>query len=225
MTTLRDALGSALLVTALAACSSPTERPAPALPSAVPPSATAAPSATPLAQAEVVLTGNGIDTPQALLEFGTPLAEAEPVLAAALGDPTRDTGETSSFSDYGTCPGTVLRAFEYGDGALVVLFGDVEGPGLVFYQWALRDQGSPDRVPAASALVGDVTTYEFGVGETVAALREGSSGAELQVNEGDEVFGPSFSLADQSPGFFGYLTGTGEQDTVTEVQGGEGCGE
>jgi hypothetical protein len=150
----------------------------------------------------------------------------QPALVAALGDPTKDTGVGSSFSEYGTCPGSELRVLEFGDGALRVLFGDVIGPGITMYQWSLSDEGRASDVPQASALVGDVTTYEFGVGDTIAELRAGvQGGAELEVNPGDEMLEPSFTLMDQSAGFFGFLTSTGETGTVTAVQAGEGCGE
>jgi hypothetical protein len=183
------------------------------------------PARTPVSAA-VRLTGDGIDTPQRVLTFGDTFAQAQPALVAALGQPSRDTGVGSSFSEYGTCPGSRLRVLEFGGGALRVLFGDVDGPGLTLYQWALSTGGRADEVPRASALIGDVTTYEFGVGDTVAELRAGvQGGAALVVNPGDELFGPSFRLTDQSSGFFGLLTGTSDRDTVTEVQGGEGCGE
>jgi hypothetical protein len=61
-----------------------------------------------------------------------------------------------------------------------VLFGDVIGPGMTTYQWTLAEQGRPGEVPQASALVGDVTTFEFGVGDTVDALRDGTPGSELE---------------------------------------------
>ena len=195
----------------------------PPAPSSAAPAPSPSPSPTPVAVA-VRLTGDGIDTPAKVTTFGETFDEVQPALVAALGEPTKDTGVVSSFSDYGTCPGSKLRVLEFGGGALRVLFGDAIGPGITMYQWALA--GPSDDVPKASALIGDVTTFEFGVGDTLAELRAGvQGGAEIEVNEGDEVFDPSFRLTDQSSGFFGYLTGTAETDTVREVQAGEGCGE
>ena len=195
------------------------------------PSASTSPvasSASPASAAAAVrLTGDGIDLPAALVEFGTTFGAAEPRLRAALGRPTRDTGVENSFSSYGTCPGTKLRALEYAGGALWVLFGDVQrdnGP-LTMYQWALTPKGRPRTVPRASALVGDVSTLEFGIGTTVQQLRDGASTGMLTLSEGDEVFGPSFSLRDQSSGFFGNLTDTKDTGTVTFVQAGMACGE
>lgn len=184
------------------------------------PDRAAAPSGTPA----VRLTGEGVDTPAQPVEFGTAYADARPVLDTALGKPTKDTGEVGSFSNYGTCPGDVLRALEYGGGALVLLFGDVDGPGLTFYRWGLEDAGTAADVPQASALIGDVTTYEFGVGTTVAQLREGV-GEALQVTAGDDPVAPTFRLTDQSSSMFGQLTGTGPRDTAQFVEAGQSCGE
>ena len=186
----------------------------------------AAPTSTPSTQTESVrLTGNGVDTPARLVEFGAAYDNARPVLDEALGPPTKDTGNGDSFSAYGTCPGDVLRALEYGGGALVLLFGDVDGPDLTFYRWALEDTGTPTAVPKASALIGDVTTYEFGVGTTVAQLREGAGEQALQVSVGEVPVPPTFRLTDQSSAFFGILTGTGPRDTAVFVEAGQSCGE
>lgn len=188
------------------------------------PSPIASPAVSPGSTKVVRMTGEGVDTPARLVEFGTPYKNARAILDPALGAPTKDTGEVDSFSDYGTCPGATLRALEYGGGALVLLFGDVDGPGLTFYQWALEDRGTPADVPQASALIGDVTTYDFGVGTTVAQLREGV-GEALQVTAGDDRVAPSFRLTDQSSRIFGQLTGTGPRDTALLVEAGESCGE
>lgn len=171
------------------------------------------------------LTGDGIDLPRGVVAFGTGYDAARPVLEAALGRPTRDTGVISSFSAYGTCPGTRLRALEWGGGALVVLFGDVTGAPLTVYSWRLTPQGTTAGLPRASALVGDVTTYEFGVGTTVTALREGAGRDAVDILPGDELTAASFRLRDQSAGFFGVLTSTSPGGTVLSVQAGRPCGE
>jgi hypothetical protein len=156
-----------------------------------------------------------------------PRSTAAPSAAEATGapSPTKDTGVQSNAGNYGFCPGSMLRALEYGGGALYVLFGDAIGPGMTLYQWTLTGRGRPDDVPQASALVGDVATFEFGVGDTVAELRAGVEGSELEVREGDEMLPPSFTLADQSSGFSGVLTGTQPSAMISTVQAGEGCGE
>lgn len=235
MRTPRLLLLSVLAATALTACSGDDE-PGTAL--SDPPAPTASPTAAqepsaepepepseenvgPPRPTEAQLTGDGIFASDEVIEFGTPIAQARPLLEGELGKATLDTGVGSNNAAYGVCPGTKLQALEFGGGGLVVLFGDVGGPGLRMYGWALQDKGSPSAVPQASALVGDVSTYEFGLGTAVQELQE--VGAE--VKPADEPFAASFTLMDQSSGFFGFLTGTSPTDTVTFVQAGEACGE
>ena len=209
--------GALVLSAALGGCGNdPEPRPA---------SRAATPSASPSTTLPVRLTGDGIDLPEQVAVFGDPFEQVSPLLVAALGEPTLDSGEQQSFGAYGTCPGTRLRALEFGAGALRVLFGDAMGPGMTMYQWSLTGQGRPEQVPKASALVGDVTTYEFAVGTSLGDLRAGTEGSDLEVLPGDEMLEPSFRLNDQSSGFFGGLTGTSDDATVTSVLAGEPCGE
>ncbi len=175
--------------------------------------------------AEPRLTGDGIALVSRVLQFGTPIASARPALEAELGTATLDTGVGSNNASYGVCPGTRLQALEFGGGGLVVLFGDVGGPGLRMYGWALQDKGASSRVPQASALVGDVSTLELGVGTPVRTLREGAATGTLEVRPAEEPFAASFTLDDQSAGLYGQLTGTTPTDTVTFVSAGEACGE
>jgi hypothetical protein len=177
------------------------------------------------AAAQARLTGDGIDLPKGVVLFGTTFEKARVALQQALGQPTRDTGVGSSFSAYGTCPGTKLRALEYGGGALVVLFGDVKGTALTMYQWALQPAGNRAKVPRASALVGDVTTYEFGIGTTVGQLRAHVATDTLKVRPGDGSQAATFTLQDQSSGFSGQLSGTSDSDATTYVLAGRPCGE
>jgi hypothetical protein len=160
-----------------------------------------------------------------VLVFGTPFEKARAALQQALGPPTRDTGVGSSFSAYGTCPGTKLRALEYGGGALVVFFGNVKGAALTMYQWALQPKGNAAKVPQASALVGDVTTYEFGIGTTLGRLKAGVATGTLKVTPGNGSQAPTFALHDQSSGFSGQLSGTSNSDETTYVLAGQPCGD
>jgi hypothetical protein len=159
-----------------------------------------------------------------VLGFGTPYDEALPALTSALGAPTKDTGPIDPFSDYSTCPGRTLQILEYGDGALQLLFGDVEADEPVLYQWALTGTGDPSALPQATALVGDGATLALGPGTTVGEL-EGSAGEAFQVVEDAFSMDPAFRLQDQSGGFSGFLSGTTPADVVTLVQAGTPCGE
>jgi hypothetical protein len=173
----------------------------------------------------VRLTGDGIDLRTGVVVFGTNVDKAVPALQAQLGKPTKDTGVISSFSDYGTCPGTKLRALEYGGGALVVLFGNVTGSALTMYQWALQPKGTPAKVPKASAFIGDVTTYDFGIGTTLGKLRAGVGADKLTVTAAGDSQAPSFTVHDQSSGIFGQLSGTTAADDTIYIQAGQRCGE
>ena len=68
----------------------------------------------------VVLAGDGLG----LVSFGTDVQAALGVLTAALGQPVADTGWIDTFSIYGDCPGSRLRAVEWP--GVLALFGDAE---------------------------------------------------------------------------------------------------
>lgn len=221
-------LVAALVLLAATGCSggSGAGSPGPrAQPTPTSPTSPTSAQVTPSAVSPTRLTGDGIDLPTGVLAFGSPVATAVTALRASFGPPTKDTGVVGSFSDYGTCPGKKLRALEYGDGALVVLFGDVAGPGLTMYQWALSTEGSGSGLPKASALIGDAATFDFAVNTTVAALRAGVGSERLTITPPDEPVGALFKIQDQSSGISGQLSGTTDSDTATLVFAGESCGE
>ena len=234
MRLLRPAAAAAAAVLALTACGSDSEpaaapsatsSPSPVSPA---PRATATPSASTAAALPapgdgVRLLGDGIGLPSGVLAFGTPLAAARAALEGALGQPTKDTGPTDPVGSYGTCPGTTLQVLEYGAGALQVLFGDVDAAEPVLHTWALVDTGDPAAVPQATALIGDVTTAELGVGTTVGELRQ-EAGEAFQIREDELSLDPAFVVEDRSSGFHGFLTGTTDGDEVTFVEAGSGCG-
>lgn len=168
----------------------------------------------------VRLTGGGIDLPTGVVSFGDALAAAQPPLLRFLGSPSKDTGPVSATGPYGTCPGTDLRVLEYDGGALQLRFSTRQGGRQpVLTSWALTRESAA--VPAARALVGDVTTYEFRPGTTVGELRAGVG--EALTLAGDELVGPSFRVRDAAGGFFGTLTTLGPDGVVLTVQAGEGC--
>lgn len=231
-------LAALLLSSVLSGCGSddpppalePAGRSAPAPSPTVTDDAATALSALPSAaattgSAEVRLTGDGVDLPGVLLEFGAPFEAAQTALRDVLGAPTADSGPGPSAGAYGVCPGSTVRALEYGDGALVLLFGDANDPELRMFSWLLTDQGDPAAVPPARALVGDVTTYDLAVGASVADLRAGTTGVGLDVQPGDELVAASFRLQDQSSGLFGTLTSAADDGAVSGVVAGDACGE
>lgn len=221
-------LASAVMLLCLTACTDDPDG-APARASAVPSaslpglaSSAAVPRPTP--DLTVRLTGDGLDLPTGVVAFGEPFTTVQPQLPRFLGRPSLDTGSTDPFSSYGTCPGSDLRVLEHAGGALQLFFGTLAGSSaLTFSSWTLTGEGDAAAAPRASALVGDVTTFAFGPGTTLAALRQGLGDA-LTVAD-DELVGPSFRVQDQSGGFFGRLSGTGPDGVVESVQAGQGCGE
>ncbi|MXV88297.1 MAG: hypothetical protein F4117_12825 [Acidimicrobiales bacterium] len=68
----------------------------------------------------VVLASDGLG----LVPFGTDAQAALDVLTRALGQPVADSGWTDTFSIYGDCPGSRLRAVEWP--GLLALFGNAE---------------------------------------------------------------------------------------------------
>lgn len=197
--------------TPAATASSWTEAPSPS-PSPVVPTASLPPRVEGMR-----LTGDGIDASATVVTFGTPYDDVVAALSGALGEPTRDSGPIAASGDLGDCPGTTLRVLEYANGGLQLLFGD-EG----LHTWALTSPPDPGAVPAASALVGDEATFEFGPGTTVAQMEEGA-GEAFAPTEDELSLDPGFTVDDQSSGFRGYLTGTTDGDTVTLVEAGAGC--
>jgi len=210
---------------ALAGCGS-DEGPRELQPAARSTTLTPSPSASaPPAAGDVRLTGDGVDLPGVLLEFGAPFEAARTALREVLGPPSADSGPGPSAGAYGVCPGSTVRALEYGDGALVLLFGDAADPELRMFSWSLTDRGTASAVPAARALVGDVTTYDLAVGHPLTDLRTGTTGVELDVQPGDELLSASFRLRDQSSGLYGTLTSAEPDGTVTGLVAGSACGE
>src|SRR3546814_13929622 len=66
----------------------------------------------------IALRGDGLG----VVSLGSEPDAAVSAVTAALGDTSLDTGWGSSFGTYGTCPGTEVRAVEWG--GLVLLFTD-----------------------------------------------------------------------------------------------------
>jgi hypothetical protein len=209
----------------------PSPSPTPSVSPSPSPSTSPSPSPSPSPSAAVAarlgyLTGDGIDLPREVIEFGAPMEKAIRSLRAVWGAPTKDTGVIEAGSSpYGVCPGTDLRGLEFGRGALLVLFGNVDGPELTMYNWSLNDTGTPGKVARARALVGDTATFAFGIDTTVKQAREGTATGTFTVQPPNDPFPASFTLRDQSAGFFGSLTGTTPASRMTFVQAGRACGE
>lgn len=159
----------------------------------------------------LVLTTIGIGS----AEFG---AEPEGVISyitSFLGAPTADTGWVDPFS-IGPCSGKELRLVSWG--VLTLQFGDVsnvvEGRRHFFaYGYGANGQiGAPP--------VGLETDRGITVGSRVVDLITAYPGVSLFPE--DDFIAPNFYVNDNLRGF---LTGLVDDDAVTVIFGGIGCGE
>ncbi|MES2224425.1 MAG: hypothetical protein V4478_00395 [Patescibacteria group bacterium] len=79
--------------------------------------------------APIVLQKDGLS----VAKFGDSPETVIAAITKTLGAPTKDTGMTSSFSAYGTCPGNELRGVEWKN--FYVLFGDTVFGTYKFFQY------------------------------------------------------------------------------------------
>jgi hypothetical protein len=150
----------------------------------------------------LVLTDAGVGP----LKFGARLDAAVEFLAGALGPATDDSGWGSSFSGFGTCPGTEVRGVSFGP--LTVLFGDPEGV-REFYAWTYSAFGTADNF-------GLETTKGVGVGDSTESVLDAYPGTV--VDPGDGPFAPSARIDEV------YVT-FDDSGTVQFLGGGTLCGE
>lgn len=177
---------------------------------------------------DVELLGDGVGTTDGFIAFGDSFDDASARLRAALGEPDTDTGPIETFSVYGTCPGSELRVLEYDGGAFLFYFGDdseFASGELHLYAWQVGSDEQGNESPRkATVLVGDVTTFSFGLGTTVAELRDGLIPDQLEVYD-EEPFGPGFTVEAQNLPIQGSLTSTDDSGAVTWMHAGTQCGE
>ncbi len=147
-------------------------------------------------------------------DLGDPVDDVVAALTEALGPPDRDTGWVPSVGEVGTCPGSTVRLI--GWEALDVLAGDT-GPGgtRVAHTWRYGPVEGDGPVDLA-------TSSGFTVGSTVAELRAATDGSVVVTP--DEVFGPSFVVGTGDDRLIGFLSGVGDDEVVTAVEAGIGCG-
>lgn len=155
---------------------------------------------------EIVLRGDGLG----VVEFGAAPARAVEAVSKSLGAPTVDSGWQPASGPYGTCPGTRIRGVEWDH--LVLLFTDGEtrsGSGEHLFTWRLT--GAPPAVGTAKGL---------GFKATLTDAEELYPG-DVIVTEADEPF-PGFVRVEVEGG---RVTGFLDGDVITNLEGGEGCGE
>jgi hypothetical protein len=150
--------------------------------------------------------------------LGDPADQALAAVGEILGPPDEDSGWLSARSEFGTCPGTVVRVVRWS--SLRLFFSDgptdfAEDSRHFFYY-------SQSPVTTSEAL--DLKTPDgIGLGSTVSRL-EDVYGRDLTITS-TVRFGPVFSVEATGPGLTsGSLTGIGADDTVVLIGGGFGCG-
>ncbi|MEY4224226.1 MAG: hypothetical protein RIS33_1160 [Actinomycetota bacterium] len=160
---------------------------------------------------ELVLRSDGIGDAR----FGVEPDGVIGYVKAILGAPDRDTGWTDSFSEFGTCPGTEVRAVEWAN--LRLLFGDesdFNSGRRHFYAWQYGPPIDSEIGPLGPATDGGIT-----VGSTVRDIVKVYPDVEIY---NDEIFGPGFEIE-------ATLTGTLSDDApnglVLALYGGTACGE
>jgi hypothetical protein len=173
-----------------------------------------APATTePLAVQELVLTGEGLGSavfgadPDAVIEYVTSI----------LGGNTADTGWVDPFS-FAACDGSIARRVDWG--VLSLLFTDLSGFAngrrhFIGYEYGRVGQVGDE--PAGLRTPGGIT-----LGSRVVDLLAEFPDAVVNPGEPASGFPDNFYVSDV---FYGLLTGTTEDDYVTVLFGGYGCGE
>ncbi len=167
----------------------------------------------------IVLGADGLG----VARFGDEPESTVAALVALLGPATEDSGWIDPFSVFGTCPGTEVRGVSWDD--LTLLFTDAEDGiapegGRHFFSYAYfvgLNGGRPFGLATESGIT---------LGSTVAQLGA-AYGNQLEIFV-DEFFGTSWEVEfDLESGRFlgGALTGTADDDLVSSIAGGIGCGE
>ena len=177
--------------------------------------------------ATVVLRGDGFgltmpDRRPEVLAFGTEAEAALEVLVTTLGPPDEDTGWIPSFSGFGTCPGEQVRVIRWVTLWAYLTDGGTEWrndgvPHLFSYIYAL----SPTETRSLDLL----TEAGIGLGDTVKALRD-AYGDTVEIAYEEFIDGYLYTIDLPPPArLWGGLTGDGNKDLITSVDGGRGCGE
>lgn len=185
--------------TAAPATAAPPETTAPA-----PPPPTAAP-------AELRLQRDGLG----IANFGTDADSAIAAVAAALGDPSDDSGWVDPIT-VSTCAGPEVRRVSWG--TLSLLLGDPAGGDDGIRQFFAYSYGDVAELGAPPA--GLATPEGLGLGAPVEDLQ--TAYPDVDVTEGEEGLIESSFFVDDA--LRGLLTGAEAGGTVTVIFGGPYCG-
>jgi hypothetical protein len=186
-------------------------------PTVPPPEVTSTTTTEPVAVQELILRGDGLGSarfgaaPQGVVEYVT----------SVLGGNTADTGwvDPFTFADCGA-GGAATKARRVDWGVLSLLFSDASSYAIDREHFIGYEYGRVGEIGDEPA--GLHTQGNVGLGSRVVDLF--AEFPDAAVNEGDDEVGipPNFYVSDV---FYGLLTGTTDDDVVTVIFGGYGCGE
>jgi hypothetical protein len=169
--------------------------------------------------AALILEADGLGA----IPFGHDPDATVTAVASVLGlAPELDSGWIDSFASYGTCPGTEIRAVEFGD--LIVLFTDAatqfgEAGSRHFFSYTYRvGSRGPDDLETARGI---------GLGSALGALTAAYPDTLTLFPEDLTAGGPRYEIIPTSRigRITGFVGGTAETDPVLAVDGGIGCGD
>jgi hypothetical protein len=154
--------------------------------------------------------------------FGSEAETALRAITEALGPPDEDSGWVPSFSLFGTCPGEEVRGVRWATLWALMTDGDT----------AWRNDGVPHFFAYLNSVFYDETqslgllTEELvGLGDTVKDLKD-AYGKGVEITYEEFIDGYLFTIDVPEPGQLGGgLTGERNDDLITSIDGGQGCGE
>jgi hypothetical protein len=184
-------------------------------PTTPPPSVTLPATTTtePIAVQELLLRGDGIGS----AVFGAAPDGVIDYVSSILGGNTGDTGWVEPFT-FAACEGTTVRRVDWG--VLSLLFGDlskVANGREHFLAWEYGRVGELGDEPVGLRSPGGTT-----LGSRIVDLLAEFPDASVNAGEEDLNSPPNFYVSDS---FRGLLTGVSDDDLVTVIFGGRGCGE
>ena len=181
---------------------------------------TAAETTTTAGPLTVELTRVGVQAGEVWVPFSEDDELAVSAVVAVLGTPTHDSGWIESLSSpYGVCPAPLVRGVHWDDFVMLFTQADTDfWTAGVPHFYAFTYTGTTPEM---------LTTEGIGVGSTLEMLDAAYGGPDLVIDEA--WFDPSagfwsYKLAPWT-GLSGFTTGQAFADTITSVNGGQGCGE
>jgi hypothetical protein len=154
--------------------------------------------------------------------FGDDADVAVATLTGILGPPDEDSGWIPAFSGFGTCPGEQVRGVRWATMWILLTDGTTEWradevPHFFSYLNSVFFDDSQS--------LGLATEEGIALGSTVGSLRA-TYGGNVVIEFDELVDGFIYTVMVPTPGrLSGGLTGDQDDDLVTSIDGGTGCGQ